>query len=159
MKPKTEYQRKKEASLKAARELECIKKRLGLREPQPPRGIVPDPLIATTLPRRSKPAPTSDRIPGSPPVSDLLHAHKWKRGVNETEATAREMRRKATQIGPAYNKGALQYLPASAQEDEWPERRRAALTERANAKGQKDDAPRHRKSRALQSMRLRGHGN
>lgn len=35
----------------------------------------------------------------------------WKKGAEETEATVREMRRKAKQIAPAYNKGALQYLP------------------------------------------------
>ena len=34
--------------------------------------------------------PTSDRIPGSAPADDFMHAHK---------------------IAPAYNKGALQYLP------------------------------------------------
>jgi hypothetical protein len=137
VKTKTEYQLKKQARLKAARELERTKKRLGLREPQPPSGVVPDPLVATTLPRRSKPAPTSDRIPGSPSASDLLHAYKWKRGVKETEATTREMRRKATQIAPAYNKGALQYLPENAQKDEWPERGQAALTESVNPKGKR----------------------
>ena len=42
---------------------------------------------------------------------DCLYEHKWKEGAKETEATVREMRRKAKQIGPAYNKGALQYLP------------------------------------------------
>jgi len=57
------------------------------------------------------PAPTSDRVPGSAPHSDLLHAHKWKQGASETDETTREMRRKAKQIAPAYNKGALQYLP------------------------------------------------
>ncbi|MGO8842736.1 MAG: hypothetical protein ACLQF1_16900 [Methyloceanibacter sp.] len=40
-----------------------------------------------------------------------MHAHKWKRGAEETEATVKEIRRKAGRIAPAYNKGALQYLP------------------------------------------------
>ena len=40
-----------------------------------------------------------------------MHAHKWKRGVLEAEATVKEIRRKASKIAPAYNKGALQYLP------------------------------------------------
>jgi hypothetical protein len=74
-----------------------------------------------SLPRRTKPAPTSNRIPGSAPLSDLLHAHRWKQGVKESEATTREMGRKARQIAPAYNKGALQYLPGG-RKDEWHDR-------------------------------------
>jgi hypothetical protein len=89
------------------------------RDPQPPKGIVPHPLAVTTLPRHVKPPPTSHRTPGTAAARDLLHGHKWKRGVKETEATTREMRRKATQIAPAYNKGALQYLPGGAEKDEW----------------------------------------
>ena len=118
---KTEFQLKREATRSAARALAKTKKRLGLGEPQPPKGIVPDPLVAASLPRRTRPAPTSDRIPGSAPLSDLLHAHKWKPGARETEATTHEMLRKATQIAPAYNKGAIQYLPGE-QKDEWPDR-------------------------------------
>jgi len=118
---KTEYHLKREAKRRAARALAKTKERLGLGEPRPPRGIVPDPLAATTLPRRTKLPPTSDRIPGSAPSRDLLHAHRWKQGLQETEATTQEMRRKARQIAPAYNKGALQYLPGG-QKDEWPAR-------------------------------------
>jgi hypothetical protein len=66
--------------------------------------------------------PTSDRIPGSALAKDLLHEHKWKEGAEETEATIREMRRKAIQIAPAYNKGALQYLPKGIDTDDWPSR-------------------------------------
>jgi hypothetical protein len=40
-----------------------------------------------------------------------MHAPQWKRGAQETKATVREIRRKASKIAPAYNKGALQYLP------------------------------------------------
>ena len=40
-----------------------------------------------------------------------MHAHRWKSGVSENEATVKEIRRKASKIAPAYNKGALQYLP------------------------------------------------
>jgi hypothetical protein len=40
-----------------------------------------------------------------------MHAHKWKRGAPEKEDTVKEIRRKASKIAPAYNKGALQYLP------------------------------------------------
>jgi hypothetical protein len=118
---KTEAQRKKEAKEQAARELQRTKKKLGLGEPGPLRGATPSPLAASTRGRRAKPAPTSDRIPGSAPAADLLHAHKWKRGVEETEATAKEMRRKATRIAPAYSKGALQYLP-HGNNDQWPTR-------------------------------------
>jgi hypothetical protein len=120
-KVKTPYLLKKEAIERTARELQRTKRRLGLGEPRPPKGIVPHPLAATTLTRQVKPAPTSDRIPGTATARDLLHAHKWKQGVKETEATKREMRRKSTQIAPAYNKGALQYLPGGAEKDDWPE--------------------------------------
>jgi hypothetical protein len=58
-----------------------------------------------------KTAPTSDRIPGPASADDFMYAHKWKRGAGETEATVKEIRRKASKIAPAYNKGALQYLP------------------------------------------------
>jgi hypothetical protein len=40
-----------------------------------------------------------------------MHIHKWKRGATESEVTVEEIRRKASRIAPAYNKGALQYLP------------------------------------------------
>jgi hypothetical protein len=40
-----------------------------------------------------------------------MHAHEWKRGIRETEATVKEIRRKASKIAPAFNKGALQYMP------------------------------------------------
>jgi hypothetical protein len=50
----------------------------------------------------------------------MTSRHYRKQGVKETEATTKEMRRKATHIAPAYNKGALQYLPGGAEKDEWP---------------------------------------
>jgi hypothetical protein len=114
---KTEYQRKQEAKAKAARDLEATKKRLGLGEPGPLRGVTPSPLEATSKQRAPELVPTSDRIPGPVSARDLLHAHKWKQGVQETTATIKEMHRKATRIAPAYNKGALQYLPGGA--DQW----------------------------------------
>ena len=118
----TPHRLKKEAKQRAAKELQRTKRRLGLGEPKPLKGIVPHPLAATTLPRQVKTAPTSNRIPGTAAARDLLNAHKWKQGLKETEATTREMRRKSTQIAPAYNKGALQYLPRGTEKDEWPER-------------------------------------
>jgi hypothetical protein len=69
------------------------------------------PLVAKDWTRRPKTALTSDRIPSSAVSSDFMYAHKWKHGAAETEATIREIRRKASRIAPAYNKGALQYLP------------------------------------------------
>ena len=119
---KTEHQRKQEAKAKAARELEATKKRLSLGEPGPLKGVTPSPLATNIKQRTPKLVRTSDRIPGAAASKDLLHAHKWKRGAQETAATTKEMRRKATQIGPAYNKGALQYLPGRPDKDCWPPR-------------------------------------
>jgi hypothetical protein len=51
-------------------------------------------------------------------MKDLMHAHKWKRGAEETTFTVKEIRRKASLIAPAYNKGALQYLPSAGLSDE-----------------------------------------
>jgi hypothetical protein len=103
----TLHRLKKEAKQRAARELERTKRRLGLGEPQPPEGIVPHPLAVTTLLRQVKPAPISNRMPGTAAARDLLHAHKWKQRVKETEATTREMRRKATQIAPGLQQGSV----------------------------------------------------
>ena len=86
---KTEYQRKKKAKVKAARELEATKKRFGLGEPGPLKGVPSSPLEATTKQRKPKLTPTGDRIPGLVPAKDLLHAHKWKRGAEETAVEAR----------------------------------------------------------------------
>ena len=108
---KTEFQKKKEAKQQAALELHKTKARLGIGPTQALRGATPSPLAATTWKRKVTLPTTSDHIPGSAPARDLMHAHKWKRGAEETEATVKEIRRKARQIAPAYNKGALQYLP------------------------------------------------
>lgn len=109
---KTEAQLKKEARERAVRALQKTKKKLGLGPMGPLRGATRSPLATRAWERDPKPAPTSDRIPGPASAKDLLHAHQWKRGAEETEATKKEMLRKATQIAPAYNKGALQYLPS-----------------------------------------------
>ena len=111
--------RKKEARERAARALQQTKARFGIDGAHPPKGATPSPLAADTQRRTPKTAPTSDRIPGSAPTKDLLREHKWKKGAEETEATVREMRWKAKQIAPAYNKGALQYLP-KIERDELP---------------------------------------
>lgn len=108
---KSEYQRKKAAKEVAAKSLQRTKARLGLGPAKPPSGITPDPLVAGRWERKPNIAPTSDRVPRSAAARDFMHAHRWKRGVSENEATVKEIRRKASKIAPAYNKGALQYLP------------------------------------------------
>lgn len=109
----TEFQRKREARERAGRALDATKRRFGIGPSVGLKGVTPDPLVTKGWVRNPKPAPTSDRIPGPAPVKDLIHAHKWKRGAEESEATVAEIRRKASQIGPAYNKGAVQYLPSA----------------------------------------------
>lgn len=122
MRKKTEYQRKQEGKAKAARELDATKKRLGLGEPGPLRGVTPSPLEATSQRRTPNLVPTSDCVPAPVFARDLLHGHRWRRGAEETSETVGAMRRKATQIAPAYNKGALQYLPGGIKNDQWPSR-------------------------------------
>jgi len=116
---KTAARKKKAARESAARALQQTKARLRIVGASSVKGVIPSPLIAETHRRTPKTAPTSDRIPSSASVKDLLHEHRWKEGTEETEATVREMRRKATRIAPAYNKGALQYLP-NTETDKWP---------------------------------------
>ena len=108
---KSEYRLKQEAKERESKALQQIKKRLGVRAPKPLRGAMRSPLVAKAWERRPRTAPTSDQIPASAPADDFMHAHKWKRGVRENAATVKEIRRKASKIAPAYNKGALQYLP------------------------------------------------
>jgi hypothetical protein len=91
---KSEYRRKQEAKQRASKDLQQTKKRLGVGSPKPLRGATADPLVAGAWERRPTPAPTSDRIPGTAPASDFMHAHKWKRHARETEATVKEIRRK-----------------------------------------------------------------
>jgi hypothetical protein len=114
---KTETQIKKEARERAAKALRSTKQRYGLGEPAPLKGAVASPLHAQGERREPPLAPTSDRIPGSAASSNLLHDHKWKPEAKETAAIVTEIRRKATQIAPAYNKGALQYLPTARRDD------------------------------------------
>jgi hypothetical protein len=114
---KTEAQRKKEAKERAAKALRITKERYALGKPGTVKGVVTSPLQAQGKERNPRLAPTSDRIPGSASSSNLLHDYKWKRKAKETEVTVAEIRRKATQIAPAYNKGALQYLPSASRSD------------------------------------------
>jgi hypothetical protein len=108
---KSEYRKKQEAKDRAAKSLQQTKKRLGVGPVKPLSGVKPSPLVAKPWERKAVLSPTSDRIPGPAPATDFMHAHKWKKGVRENVATVKEIRRKASKIAPAYNKGALQYLP------------------------------------------------
>jgi hypothetical protein len=108
---KSEYRRKREAKEETAKSLQRTKARLGLGPAKPPSGVTPHPLVTRGWERRPRTAPTSDRIPGAAHSNDFMHAHKWKQGAKEADATVKEIRRKASRIAPAYNKGALQYLP------------------------------------------------
>ena len=96
--------------------LRRIKKRLVIGVAQPLQGAKESPLVAKSWERRPKTVPTSDRIPGSAASDDFMHAHKWKQGAEEKQATIKETRRKASRIAPAYNKAALQYLPDDAED-------------------------------------------
>jgi hypothetical protein len=108
---KSEYRKKQDAKELAAKSLLQTKKRLGVGPVKPLFGAKPSPLEAKTWERKTRLSPTSDRIPASAPATDFMHAHRWKKGVTENAATVKEIRRKASKIAPAYNKGALQYLP------------------------------------------------
>jgi hypothetical protein len=114
---KSEAQRKREAKERATQALEKTKRKLGIGRVRPLKGAMPSPLVTKGWERKPRPAPTSDRIPGSAPVKDLIHEHKWKRGSEEKVSTVEEIGRKASLIGPAYNKGAVQYLPSAGLSD------------------------------------------
>ena len=97
---------------RAARDLAETVKRFGLNDRQPSGGIVPDPLAANRC-AAAEIAADFGPCPGPAPQRDLLTAHKWRHGAEEKESTIKEMQRKRSRIAPAYNKGALQYLPAN----------------------------------------------
>ena len=49
--------------------------------------------------------------------ADVIAEIADKTGIDKAEVTVAEIRRKAAQIAPAYNKGALQYLPSNSRSD------------------------------------------
>jgi hypothetical protein len=114
---KSKAQRKREAKKRVARDLEQTKQRLGIGRARPLKGVTGSPLVTKGWERKPHAAPTSDRIPGAAPLKDLMHGHQWKRGAEEKTSSVKEIHRKARQIGPAYNKGALQYLPSAGLSD------------------------------------------
>lgn len=60
-------------------------------------------------------APMTDAIPGGIAAKrDKLNDHKWKRGLEETKETIKEIQNKAARTAPAYSKGAYQYITDGA---------------------------------------------
>lgn len=60
-------------------------------------------------------APMTDTIPGGIAAKrDKLNDHKWKRGLEETTQTIKEIQNKAARTAPAYSKGAYQYITDGA---------------------------------------------
>jgi hypothetical protein len=60
-------------------------------------------------------APMTDTIPGGIAAKrDKLNDHKWKRGLEETKETIKEIQNKAARTAPAYSKGAYQYITDGA---------------------------------------------
>ena len=108
---KAEAQKRKQAKERAARELATTIQRFGLNKRQPSGGITPDPLIAKSFVRR----------PNSPLPRTAYQ--DWRREaicsmrtngdaeLQRKKSTIKEMQLKRARIAPAYNKGALQYLP------------------------------------------------
>lgn len=57
-------------------------------------------------------APLSNNIPaGVAPKRDIQTDHLWRKGAEESADTIKEIKRKAANIAPAYNKGPAMYLP------------------------------------------------
>ena len=62
-----------------------------------------------------KVAPMTNTIPGGIAAKrDKLNDHKWKRGLEETAETIKEIQNKAARTAPAYSKGAYQYITDGA---------------------------------------------
>ena len=62
-----------------------------------------------------KVAPMTDAIPGGIAAKrDKLNDHKWKRGLEESTETIKEIQNKAARTAPAYSKGAYQYITDGA---------------------------------------------
>ena len=106
-----EWRRKQKAKEEERKKLEQTKRRLGITNPRRLQGIVANPLVSSPAYRVGNTIPTSDRIVQTMGKRDLLYEHRWKKEIRENDETVKEMYRKASRIRPAYNKGALQYLP------------------------------------------------
>ena len=62
-----------------------------------------------------KVVPMTNTIPGGIAAKrDKLNDHKWKRGLEETADTIKEIQNKAARTAPAYSKGAYQYITDGA---------------------------------------------
>lgn len=74
------------------------------------KGVVPSPLVADTYRRTGNTIPTSNKIVSFAGKKDILHEHKWKKGAQEAPETVKEIQNKSMRVGPAYNKGAVQFI-------------------------------------------------
>src|SRR6478672_2192202 len=105
---KSEYRRKQEAKERASKDLQLTKNGWALVRPSLCAARPPIHLLQAH--GRESPRRRPHLTEYQDPAGDFMHAHRWKRHARETEATVKEIRRKASKIAPAYNKGALQYL-------------------------------------------------
>lgn len=74
------------------------------------KGAISSPLVTDTYRRIGNTIPTSDKIVRFEGKNDILYEHKWKRGAQESQNTIKEIQNKSMRIGPAYNKGAVQFI-------------------------------------------------
>jgi len=99
------------ASEKSARKTAELLARVGYV----PRQHVAKKAVADQWQNDRKVAPMTDTIPGGIAAKrDKLNDHKWKRGLEETKETIKEIQNKAARTAPAYSKGAYQYITDGA---------------------------------------------
>ena len=99
------------ASEESARKTAALLARVGYV----PRDRAPVKAKADQWQNDRKVAPMTDTIPGGIAAKrDKLNDHKWKRGLEETKETIKEIQNKAARTAPAYSKGAYQYITDGA---------------------------------------------
>ena len=99
------------ASEESARKTAALLARVGYV----PRQHVAKKAVADQWQNDRKVAPMTDTIPGGIAAKrDKLNDHKWKRGLEETKETIKEIQNKAARTAPAYSKGAYQYITDGA---------------------------------------------
>ena len=109
--------RKRKASLPTRASEESARKTAELlaRVGYVPRDRAPVKAKADQWQNDRKVAPMTDTIPGGIAAKrDKLNDHKWKRGLEETKETIKEIQNKAARTAPAYSKGAYQYITDGA---------------------------------------------
>lgn len=99
------------ASEESARKTAALLARVGYV----PRQHVAKKAVADQWQNDRQVAPMTDTIPGGIAAKrDKLNDHKWKRGLEETKETIKEIQNKAARTAPAYSKGAYQYITDGA---------------------------------------------